>query len=443
MPLASLPTAHFGGLLRRHRLHAGLTQQELADLSTLSVRALRDLEGGRVRHPRRDTVRLLSAALRLSGEREAAFTRAGQRAHLAAEPDAPGQPGDRGGATGAAAFTETPLSASPEPPAPPGDPTDLPGRRRELSTLVEQLARLGPGLVTVTGLPGVGKTRLIAVAVEQLRRVYGHELLWTTPEAVRSGDALAAADDRTTGRPLLVIDGCDTPPDGWGAPLAHLRLRHAPYTVLATRRAPFGVAGEQTMPLAPLLPRHPAGAAADPLLLLDQPAVRLFLTRARLTRPGYRPAPADAERLTELCRLLDGLPRALERAADWSAIHPLSDLLGWAAEDALGLLGPALAEQLTEVATRVPQRQAALLTLLAGDDRCWTLAELSRAAGRSRRDLAQDLHALMLRGLLRSAGPGEAPGFTVPRLVVHARAAAQATAGRLPVQLPEPPGSCA
>jgi transcriptional regulator with XRE-family HTH domain len=51
----------FPELMRRTRLRAGLTQQQLADLSALSVRAVRDLETGRVRRPRRDTVRLLAA----------------------------------------------------------------------------------------------------------------------------------------------------------------------------------------------------------------------------------------------------------------------------------------------------------------------------------------------------------------------------------------------
>ncbi|MBR8743396.1 helix-turn-helix transcriptional regulator, partial [Nocardiopsis sp. MG754419] len=61
----------FGDLLRRYRSRSGLTQQELADFSTISVRAIRDLEHGRALHPRRDTVRLLGEALRL-GDRDRA-----------------------------------------------------------------------------------------------------------------------------------------------------------------------------------------------------------------------------------------------------------------------------------------------------------------------------------------------------------------------------------
>lgn len=66
-------TSKFGSLLQFHRLRAGLTQQQLADFSALSVRAIRDLEHGRVERPRQDTVRLLADALRLSADSRAVF----------------------------------------------------------------------------------------------------------------------------------------------------------------------------------------------------------------------------------------------------------------------------------------------------------------------------------------------------------------------------------
>ncbi|TVZ77980.1 helix-turn-helix transcriptional regulator [Streptomyces sp. BK340] len=55
----------FGALLRARRSGAGLTQEELAERSGLSVRAIRDLEHGRVARPRRETLRLLATALGL------------------------------------------------------------------------------------------------------------------------------------------------------------------------------------------------------------------------------------------------------------------------------------------------------------------------------------------------------------------------------------------
>ncbi|WP_327088500.1 helix-turn-helix domain-containing protein [Nonomuraea sp. NBC_01738] len=57
----------FGSLLRTLRTRSGMTQQQLADLSALSVRAVRDLESERVSRPRPETVRLLADGLRLAG----------------------------------------------------------------------------------------------------------------------------------------------------------------------------------------------------------------------------------------------------------------------------------------------------------------------------------------------------------------------------------------
>ncbi|MFI2369911.1 helix-turn-helix domain-containing protein [Streptomyces sp. NPDC018833] len=63
----------FCTVLREMRIRAKLTQKELADLAGLSVRAIRDLERGRVSRPRKDTVRLLADAFRLGTDRRNAF----------------------------------------------------------------------------------------------------------------------------------------------------------------------------------------------------------------------------------------------------------------------------------------------------------------------------------------------------------------------------------
>lgn len=58
-------SSQFGEILREYRISCGMTQQELADFSTLSVRAIRDLERGKVARPRKETLRLLVKALDL------------------------------------------------------------------------------------------------------------------------------------------------------------------------------------------------------------------------------------------------------------------------------------------------------------------------------------------------------------------------------------------
>ncbi|SDE12288.1 BTAD domain-containing putative transcriptional regulator [Glycomyces harbinensis] len=67
---AEQPESQFGPLLRSHREHRGLTQRELAERSRLSVAAIRDLEQGRTRQPRRDSLHSLALALGLSSQDE-------------------------------------------------------------------------------------------------------------------------------------------------------------------------------------------------------------------------------------------------------------------------------------------------------------------------------------------------------------------------------------
>src|SRR3954471_23577656 len=63
----------FDVVLRRHRLRAKLTQEELAARAAIGVRTVRDLERGRASRPQRTTVELLAAALGLAGAEREAF----------------------------------------------------------------------------------------------------------------------------------------------------------------------------------------------------------------------------------------------------------------------------------------------------------------------------------------------------------------------------------
>jgi len=139
---ATRPGSTFGDRLRHDRLAAGLTQEELAERSGLSVRAISNLERGRVRRPRRDTAQRLASALPASG------------------PDQRQADGRR-----------------PWPPAAqlPADLADFTGRQRQVGFLTALLTagRVGdpPGAVVtaaVTGAGGIGKTALAIHAGHQV-----------------------------------------------------------------------------------------------------------------------------------------------------------------------------------------------------------------------------------------------------------------------------------
>jgi tetratricopeptide (TPR) repeat protein/transcriptional regulator with XRE-family HTH domain len=150
--MATVSSLTFGTLLKRYRLAAGLTQEELADQATLSRRGIADLERGARTQPRKETVQLLAEALHLSAtERTLLEAAARQRGVPAAQVS--------GGNVS---------SASPNAPAWP-----LVGRTQELA-LLDQLLTAGPPILLVAGEPGIGKSRLLQAGIEQ-----AHEQGWT------------------------------------------------------------------------------------------------------------------------------------------------------------------------------------------------------------------------------------------------------------------------
>jgi transcriptional regulator with XRE-family HTH domain/tetratricopeptide (TPR) repeat protein len=146
-PGTAAPGSPFGALLRQARLASGLTQEELAERAGLSSRSLRDLEQGRVRRPRRETLRLLGDALGLTGE-------ARRRVEEAARAPLPG------------AAPEDPDDGVPL--LPPAQlPPSVPGfvaREDELAALwalVDAAATDASPVAVVSGMPGAGKTAVV------------------------------------------------------------------------------------------------------------------------------------------------------------------------------------------------------------------------------------------------------------------------------------------
>jgi tetratricopeptide (TPR) repeat protein/transcriptional regulator with XRE-family HTH domain len=141
--MASIQPQTFGELLRRYRMAAGLTQEELAEQAKLSARAIGALETGERRAPRKDTVALLAKALGLTPA-EHALLASVARQRLAG------------------ALVQTGVATRTQAPHQPGPP--LVGRRQELIALGRHLAGEGPPLFMLAGEPGIGKSRLLEAA---------------------------------------------------------------------------------------------------------------------------------------------------------------------------------------------------------------------------------------------------------------------------------------
>jgi len=177
-------------------------------------------------------------------------------------------------------------------------------------------------LLTLTGVGGVGKTRLaLQVAADVLGDFPdGVRLVELAPlhdpgqVPTRFAAALGVSEDALYGqRVLVVVDNCEHLVAEVASAVDRL-LRTVPgSTVLATSRVPLGIGGEVLWPVPPL--SLPPPDVDDPAQLAGFDAVTLFSQRARAIQAGFGVTADNAAAVAEICRRLDGLPLALELAA--------------------------------------------------------------------------------------------------------------------------------
>ena len=236
----------------------------------------------------------------------------------------------------------------------PAELTSFVGRRDEVAEVRRLLA--GSRLVTLTGVGGVGKTRLALRAAAELRRSFPGGVWLVRLDQLREEALVAQAvagalglQDRAGYSPaaslaeylagrqlLLVLDNCEHLVDAV-AKLADLLLRAAAgLRVLATSREALTIDGEMVLPVPPL-PVPEAGQPLTAARLGLFPAVRLFAERAAQVVPGFAVTAANSAAVAGICRRLEGLPLALELAA--ARLPVLSaEQIGERLGDRLGLL---------------------------------------------------------------------------------------------------------
>jgi predicted ATPase len=196
--------------------------------------------------------------------------------------------------------------------------TSFIGRRTELSAVKHMLS--SSRLVTLTGIGGVGKTRLALRAAADVATDFGDGVslveLGEIHDGVRVVDVVASSlklrddaarplrevvtDYLSSRKLLLVLDNCEQVVDA-AAKLAETLLRACPdLQILATSREALGIGGEAVMHLAPL-------ATPD--------ADSLFAARAAAALPGFELTDANKAIVSRICSKVEGLPLAIELAA--------------------------------------------------------------------------------------------------------------------------------
>ena len=340
--------SHFGVALRRLRVAGMMSQEQLAQRAGLSVRAVRDMERGRVSRPRGDSIRLLADALDLDTAARTEFVRASTRSAGPApaetipvvdlDLDRAFRPGPAG----------RPERDGQRPSAPAQLPLDVPcfaGRRTELAWLNAQIAeaRWNVESVTVLSLSGVaggGKSALAVHWAHTIRNQFPDGQLYVDMRGSDTGDrkpvmrsltdvvtALSPAPeelpntlDALTGtyrtlmadrRMLVVLDNVDDSDQ-----VRPLLPGTAGSVVVVTSRGPLVglVAAEGAQPLTIGLPSWP-----DARELL---ARRIGADRVR----------AEPEAAEEIIRRCARLPLALAVIAARAAVRPEAPLRTLAAE---------------------------------------------------------------------------------------------------------------
>jgi predicted ATPase/DNA-binding XRE family transcriptional regulator len=420
----------FGRQMKQRRRDLDLTQEALAEQVGCSVDTIRKLEGGGLR-PSRQLAALLAQHLAIPPDEQPAWI---ARARSGTEPSGRGNGGDE-------------TAVAPAPTAAYNFPTFLTpliGQQSELAACRELIQQREVRLLTLTGTGGTGKTRLAVEVVTGLVAAFPDGVYFVNLAPISAAGLVASEIAQTLGMQempgqspaqllrsdlagkhlLLLLDNFEQVVEA--APLLTALLGAAPgLKLLVTSREPLRLRGEKEFSVPPLdLPNVPV---LPPVAeLLENPAVRLFVERARDTRPDFTLTDENAPAVAEIVRHLDGLPLAIELAAARVKLLSPHALLGRLQSRLVLLTGGARdlpARQQTLRATvawsynllqEPEQRLFRRLSVFMGGRSLAAVETICNPAGDIGSDVLDALGSLIDKNLLRR----EALGTGEPRFVM-------------------------
>jgi len=210
--------------------------------------------------------------------------------------------------------------------------TSFVGRERELSDVAQALS--ATRLLTLTGAGGCGKTRLAAQAAADALDRFPDGAWWVELAPLADPDAVGPTLGEAVGvkplpgqssldatvahladaQALIILDNCEHLIEACAGAAEVLLHGCGDVTVMATSRAPLGVAGEADWRVPSL--SLPSERRTEPVQAVAQSdAVRLFIERALTVRPNFTVDAVNAPAIAQICHDLDGIPLAIELAA--------------------------------------------------------------------------------------------------------------------------------